>query len=199
MPKALIIIPAYKIRVENNEYLLDAFFIDNKLDFPCRRALLISKPEKNKLLPPVIDKKLVIKSRVEPEKAIELLREALEWTETMRLELARRTFRRFRIALLVPVLRTPKRLEERIRGEKIPEEWELNGALHILKNIIFPRGFNALPVVLGQDRIFIVIDSSRREPEIVWASTEMVRKNYSWLIKNDEMFRRTIKKILGGQ
>ncbi len=199
MPKVLIAVPAYKIRVENNEYLLDAFFIDNKLDFPCRRALLIFKPEKNKSLPPAIDKKLVIKSGVEPEKAIEFLREALVWTETMRLELARRTFKRSRIALLVPVLRTPKRLEESIRGEKIPEEWELNGAWYILKNIVFPHGFNTSPIVLGLDRIFIVIDSSRREPEIVWAATEMIKKNYSWLMKNDEMFRRTIKKILGGQ
>ncbi len=199
LPKALIIIPAYRIRIENKEYLLDAFFIDNKLDFPCRRALLIFKPEKNRSRPPTADRKLVIKSRVKPEKAIELLREALEWTETMRLELARKTFRRFRIALLVPVLRTPKRLEENIRGEKIPEEWELNGALHILKNVVFTHGLDTLPTVLGLDRIAIVIDYSREEPEIVWASTEMIRKNYSWLMKNDEMFRRTIKKILGGR
>ncbi len=199
MPKALIIIPAYRIRVENKEFLLDAFFIDDKLDFPCRRALLIFKPEKIRSHPPAVDKKLVIKNKVEPEKAIKLLREALEWTETMRLELAKRTFRRFRIALLIPVLKTPKRLEENIRGEKIPEEWELNGALHILKNIVFTHDSDTLPIVLGSDRIAILIDYSREEPEIVWASTEMIKKNYSWLMNNDEMFRRTIDKILRGR
>ncbi len=199
MSKALIVIPAYRIRVENKEYLLDAFFIDNKLDFPCRRALLLFKPEKTELILPTVDRKLVIKNMVEPGKAIELLREALEWTERMRLELARKTFRRFRIALLVPVLRTPKKLEESIRGEKIPEEWELNGALHILKNIVFPNGSNTSPIVLGPDRIAIVIDYSRREPEIIWGATEMIKKNYSWLMKNDEIFRRTIKKILGSR
>ncbi len=196
MPKALIIIPAYRIRVENKEFLLDAFFIDDKLDFPCRRALLIFKPMKNKSSPPAVNKKLVIKNKVEPEKAIKLLREALEWTETMRLELAKRTFRRFRIALLIPVFKTPKRLEENIRGEKIPEEWELNGALHILKNIVFTHDSDTLPIVLGSDQIVILIDYSREEPEIVWASTEMIKKNYSWLMKNDETFRRTINKIL---
>ncbi len=199
MPKTLIIIPAYKIRAGNKEYLLDAFFIDNRLDFPCRRALLIFRLEEARPHLPAVDKKIVIKSRAEPEKAVELLREALEWTEKMRLELARKTFRRFRIALLIPVLRIPKRLEENIRGEKIPEEWELNGALHILKNIIFTHGSDTLPTVLGLDRIAIVINYSREEPEIVWAPTEMIKKNYSWLMKNDDMFRRTIKKILRGR
>ncbi len=199
MPKTLIIIPAYKIKAGNKEYLLDAFFIDNRLDFPCRRALLIFRLEEARPHLPAVDKKIVIKSRAEPEKAVELLREALEWTEKMRLELARKTFRRFRIALLIPVLRIPKRLEENIRGEKIPEEWELNGALHILKNIIFTHGSDTLPTVLGLDRIAIVINYSREEPEIVWAPTEMIKKNYSWLMKNDDMFRRTIKKILRGR
>ncbi len=199
MPKTLIIIPAYKIRAGSKEYLLDAFFIDNRLDFPCRRALLIFRLEEARPHLPAVDRKIVIKSRAEPEKAVELLREALEWTEKMRLELARKTFRRFRIALLIPVLPTPKRLEENIRGEKIPEEWELNGALHILKNIIFTHGSDTLPTVLGLDRIAIVIDYSREEPEIVWAPTEMIKKNYSWLMKNDDMFRRTIKKILRGR
>ncbi len=199
MPKTLIIIPAYKIRAGSKEYLLDAFFIDNRLDFPCRRALLIFRLEEARPHLPAVDRKIVIKSRAEPEKAVELLREALEWTEKMRLELARKTFRRFRIALLIPVLPTPKRLEENIRGEKIPEEWELNGALHILKNIIFTHGSDTLPTVLGLDRIAIVIDYSREEPEIVWAPAEMIKKNYSWLMKNDDMFRRTIKKILRGR
>ncbi len=199
MSEALIIIPAYRIRVENKEFLLDAFFIDDKLDFPCRRALLIFKPEKNRSRPPAVDRKLVIKNKVEPEKAIKLLREALEWTETMRLELARRTFRRFRVALLIPVLRAPKRLEENIRGEKIPEEWELNGALHILKNVVFPHGSDTSPIVLGSGLIIIVLDYSGEKPEIVWAPTEMIKKNYSWLMKNDEKFRRTIDKILRGR
>jgi len=196
LPRALIIIPAYKIRIDSREYLVDAFFIDGRLDFPCRRALLIFNTTRKTGSPPQVDRKYVIKNIVKPEKTIELLREALEWTEKMRIELARRTFRRYRLALLVPVFRTPKKLEESIRGEKIPDEWELNGALHILKNIVFPRGTRKSPKIIGQDRVAIAIEHTREKISVIWGSGSIVEKNYSWLLDNDDTFRKTILRIL---
>lgn|GEM_PF-4020209 len=199
MSKALIIIPAYKMKVRDKEYLVDAFFIDGRLDFPCRRALLIFNIVEKTSSPPSVDKKYVIKNIVESQRTVELLRNALEWTEKMRLELARRTFRRYRIALLIPVFKTPKKLEESIRGEKIPEEWELNGALHILKHIVFPSGTRELPMITGQGKIGIAIEYTGKKLALIWGSSPIIEKNYSWLLDNDETFRKTLLKILSSK
>ncbi len=184
-------LPYFRIAFQRDEYLVDAFFM-NSLKVPARRALLIF-PAKDLAQCSHGD---VVNPRYGSEKAYELLMESLRWSDERRAEAISKSFKKYRFSFLISLLMPFKWLQPSEQESGVPAS-ELVWASSILRKVLMD-GKKVKPCrSLGVVRK--CVEGRVEGNEVVFLSgfRDAVR-NYSWLVRIDEGFRKAFIQTVTG-
>ncbi len=184
--KKCVLIPCYKARIAENYYLLDAYFMDKTL-IPARRTLMIypvgGESKENESIRPAYT----------GDEALKLLLDAYKWCLDKKKEIAVRAVKRMGMQLFWP---TGKLRDTVYYGI---DEKEINGALYIILNTFGENPLKVSTKIIEQ--VYVPVTAKIRSDEIKGFSSEnmLIHRNYMYLYRIDEVFRRNARKLFLGE